>query len=296
MVQTQTVNSADQLTNTGYTYDGAGNLTATPGGLQLSYTGSNQLSRSSGSATGSYTFAGTTQNELISQTVPGGATFNYTWGRTDANRLPLLENLTNSNGTSYLWHDDTGSPLAIKTYTGGVAYYALDGLGSPVALINANGAQVATYSYDPYGEVTINFFNDTATTEINPYRFAGGLNDRTTGWIKLGQRFYDPASGRFTQQDSLEVLADPSRANRYQYAASNPSNYVDPTGQSPTGCLGAVLQVVAGIGAFGAGLYLIFNPIAAASTVGQNVAIGIGTASVGIGLIGSGLSAADECF
>ena len=43
-------------------------------------------------------------------------------------------------------------------------------------------------------------------------------------------RWYDPVTGRFTQQDSLETLADPTRANRYEYAASNPLNYIDPTG------------------------------------------------------------------
>ena len=32
--------------------------------------------------------------------------------------------------------------------------------------------------------------------------------------------------------DDLNTLADPARANRYQYAGSNPCNYVDPSGRS----------------------------------------------------------------
>jgi len=254
VVDTQTPNSANQLTGTGYSYDGAGNLTSAPGGMTLTYNGSNQLTARSGTANGSYVFAGSNQNELIAQVVPGGAGYAYTWGRTDRNDLPVLENLTNPNGTSYLWHDDAGSPLAMKTFSGAIQYYALDGLGSPVALINANGIQTAGYSYDPYGQVTIANLTNNAAADLNPYRFAGGLHDRTTGFLKYGQRFYDPTAGRWTQQDSLEILADPSRANRYQYAGSNPVNYVDLAGTevSPLVCIGvgALVGIVTGV-AFG---------------------------------------------
>ncbi|MGH2217606.1 RHS repeat domain-containing protein, partial [Enterococcus faecalis] len=43
VVQTQTVNNADQLTDTGYTHDGSGNLTGTPDGTTATYNGSEQL-------------------------------------------------------------------------------------------------------------------------------------------------------------------------------------------------------------------------------------------------------------
>jgi RHS repeat-associated protein len=65
----------------------------------------------------------------------------------------------------------------------------------------------------------------------NPYQFAGGLADSTSTLMHYGMRWYDPVTGRWTQQDSLETLADPSRANRYEYAGGNPANYVDPTGR-----------------------------------------------------------------
>ncbi len=74
VVQTQTVNNADQLTNAGYTHDGSGNLTGTPDGTTSTYNGSEQLVARSGTAKGSYTYAGTTQDELITQVGPGGAT------------------------------------------------------------------------------------------------------------------------------------------------------------------------------------------------------------------------------
>lgn len=236
MVQTQTPNSADQLTDSGYGYDASGNLTDAPGSVHPAYNGSEQMTAVSGYHTGTYSYAGTTQNELISQVVPGGSTFTYTWGRTDTNGLPLLESLTNPNGTSHLTHDDRGTPLAFTSFTGTTAYYALDGLGSPVALINTRGVHIASYSYDPYGAVTIANLTGNSAADLQSYRFTGGIHDRTTNYLKMGQRWYDPATGRFTQQDSLETLADPTRANRYEYAASNPTNYVDPTGLCGIGC------------------------------------------------------------
>jgi len=45
-------------------------------------------------------------------------------------------------------------------------------------------------------------------------------------------RYYDPSTGRFTQQDSVEVIGDPGRGNRYTYAGDNPGNRVDPAGES----------------------------------------------------------------
>jgi RHS repeat-associated protein len=285
-------NSANQISSTGYGYDGAGNLTASPGSVTLSYNGSDQLTGRSGGASGSYTYAGSDQKELISQTVPGGGTIAYTWGRADGNGLPVLDSLTNASGTSYLTHDDNGNPLAIKSYNGGVAYYVLDGLGSPVALVNSSGTMIATYTYDPYGGATVNNITGASATAVNPYRFAGGLNDRSTGYVKYGLRYYDPGTGRFTQQDSVEVVADPARGNRYQYAGSNPVNNVDPTGRytitlSVDACYVVCLSL--GVSVDDTGDY------------GLTLATGLGSPGIGGGLtfgtgtVDSGLSASLGC-
>jgi RHS repeat-associated protein len=109
---------------------------------------------------------------------------------------------------------------------------------------------LANYSYDPYGQITIANVINNAAANLNPYRFTGSLIERTTAYLKLGQRLYDPATGRWTQQDALEVMADPSRANRYQYAGSNPVNYADPTGKvafTLSGCVGYGLAVCGGV-------------------------------------------------
>ncbi|WP_104529212.1 RHS repeat-associated core domain-containing protein [Blastococcus saxobsidens] len=65
---------------------------------------------------------------------------------------------------------------------------------------------------------------------MTKFSYAGGFDDPRSALVHFGQGWYDPTTGRFTQQDSLETLADPTRANRYEYAAGKPINYIYPTG------------------------------------------------------------------
>jgi RHS repeat-associated protein len=254
VVQTQTVNSADQLTDTGFTYDEAGNATGDYSNMMAAtYNGAGQMTeRTYEYDDYTYTYAGTNQNELISQSLKGGGTRSYSYGRADQNGLPQLEAVTVPAGTSRITHDPAGSPLAIKTYSGSVHYYMLDGLGSVVAQVEASGTVTAAYAYDPWGEVTAATSPiGSAIVTINPYRYAGGTYDPGSKLMHFGERWYDPTTGRFTQQDSLETLADPSRSNRYEYAASNPVNYVDPTGRLSECTVGGLVGDVADFGAVG---------------------------------------------
>ena len=121
--------------------------------------------------------------------------------------------------------------------------------------------------------------NGSGAIGIQIYGYAGGFDDPTSGLVHFGQRWYDPTTGRWTQQDALETLADPTRANRYEYANSNPINYVDPTGRLS---VGGTIAAVAG-GAIGGAL-------AAAACVGTaGLGCAVAAAAVG-GAIGGGIS------
>ena len=161
----------------------------------------------------------------------GGSTINYTYGRTDRNGLPQLEQVGIDGSYGYLEHDPTtGQPLAIRVTNGNQAFYVTDGLGRPIALVNSAGS-TSSYAYDPYAVTTTTASGSAAGQ--NPYRFApGSLYDRTTSMLKYGQRWYDPTTGRFTQQDTLTHLADPQQGNRYAYAGDDPINNTDPTGNN----------------------------------------------------------------
>lgn len=49
-----------------------------------------------------------------------------------------------------------------------------------------------------------------------PYRYAGANLDSATNLYKMGARYYDPATGRFTQRDGMPASTyNPLEYNRY---------------------------------------------------------------------------------
>ncbi len=89
-----------------------------------------------------------------------------------------------------------------------------------------NGTLLTTYQYDPYGNLT-----SSTGSVANPWRFAGGYFDSSTGLYKFGTRYYNPGFGRWSQQDLVRGhLADPTSLNRYLYAGDDPVNFTDPSG------------------------------------------------------------------
>lgn len=97
-----------------------------------------------------------------------------------------------------------------------------------LGLTDSNGTLVSTYAYDPYGNLT-----SSTGSVANPWRFAGGYFDSSTGLYKFGTRYYDAAIGRWSQQDPLRgQLNDPTSLNRYLYAGDDPVNVTDPSGRN----------------------------------------------------------------
>ena len=88
---------------------------------------------------------------------------------------------------------------------------------------------VKTYDYDAFG----NDRNELAT-DANPFRYCGEYFDTATETYFLRARWYDPATGRFTQQDSWAYYKpdDPLSLNLYLYCYGNPVGYVDPSGNA----------------------------------------------------------------
>ncbi len=254
--QTLTFNAADQIATTGYTYDGAGNLTKLGSGVGFGYNTAGQrvtATTTTGTPHTTYAYAGTSQAELLTQTTTGGNTYHYVYGRTDSNGQPVIEtaSLTNSAGTTvqaYVAHDPTGQPVLLQTSTGTVSMYVYDARRNPVALITDSGAVAYHYAFDPYGTAGLTQNSGGNGVPQNPYVYAGGLQDRDTGLIRYGARWYNPATGTWTQRDTLDAPLDTANANRYAYAGDDPINSIDPTGQDIGGCIGAGLLGVAAIG------------------------------------------------
>ncbi|MCI9872814.1 RHS repeat domain-containing protein [Arthrobacter humicola] len=250
--QNFTANPANQISTAGYTYDGAGNLTADPNG-SYGYNGAEQMtSVTKAGTTYNYTYAGASQNEVLSQTTPNG-TYKVIYGRTDAQGQPIIEQYKKDNATAYVEHDPvTGEALMLRTSSGMQSLYVYDGTGNPAALITSASYRAFAYDYDPYGVPTITADSGGLGTSQNPYMFKAGIQDRVTGWVKYGQRWYSPTLGRWTQQDTLDAPLNPKNANRYAFAGCDAINHSDPTGRSVCDGLTAA---AAGIGVFAAGLF-----------------------------------------
>ena len=84
----------------------------------------------------------------------------------------------------------------IRQLTGGNEYYQTDALGSTVALSNAAGASVVSYSYEPFGKTTV------TGTSSNPFQFTGREND-STGLYYYRARYYSNTSMRFINEDPI---------------------------------------------------------------------------------------------
>ncbi|MEW1589340.1 RHS repeat-associated core domain-containing protein [Micromonospora vinacea] len=265
--QTLTYNPGNQITSSGYRYDGAGNQVSGSALRDFEYNSAGQLMRgfTAGGAELGWAYNGPDQIELGWKGTPRFE-YEYFFGRNDQNGQSVVQSYTVPGiyGRHYIERDQLGTPLGFRGKTGSSFhhyFYVFDGLGSVVALIKYDGSLAGSYTYDPYGKVirTVGSNNEIIDNAIG---FASGI--RHDDLTKFGHRWYDPNTGRFTQQDSLSFLADPAIGNRYAYAAGNPVNYVDPTGLAPNytkGCLkgaatGAISGVVGGVAgvAVGAGL------------------------------------------
>ena len=111
-------------------------------------------------------------------------------------------------------------PILRKTTTESQFYHS-DGLGSVVASSSPTGTITASARYDAWGRTV------SATNVLPTFGYTGREPDET-GLIYYRARYYDPATGRFTQQDPLGFRG--GAINFYSYVVNNPVNRVDPSG------------------------------------------------------------------
>jgi RHS repeat-associated protein len=108
-------------------------------------------------------------------------------------------------------------------------YFLGDALGSVRQMTDQAGALTFAQSYDPYGTVT--YTDGESHTE---YGFTGEQYGDTTELVYLRARYYSPNDGRFQSRDTWSGDVNrPLSLNRWNYAYSNPANYVDSTGHYP---------------------------------------------------------------
>ncbi|KAF3463258.1 RHS repeat-associated core domain-containing protein [Streptomyces sp. Tu 3180] len=291
-----------------YCFDKAGNLTsrdgsknACPGGTTYTYDDASELTGKNGSTAGwSYDKLGNetaaadntprtnetwTDYSQLSAITAGGKSYDLVHAGTDnAERtklgstwfhhtaLGLASTTTNGVDTGFI-REPAGTLNSMTT--GGKSYYYLtDATGNILGLADSTGKRTHIYAYGPTG------LPRTSPTEAvaQPYRYAGAYAD-PTGLYKMGHRYYDPTSGRFTQPDPSGQETNP-----YLYAGGDPINRTDPTGlgflDSVSGALDSANDWVgAAVGCIGAvGIAADTGVIAYASAVGGAAGAGVGAA------------------
>jgi RHS repeat-associated protein len=262
-------NAGNQLTQGGsttYSYDQNGNLTGDSAGSVLSYNAANQTTgiTPAGGSSVAMSYRGTGQTDRTSA------------GSTQMRLSGLgVSGATDASGSTYYTRTPDGGILAQRAPSG-THYMVRDAIGSVVALTDGSGATASRFSYDPFGR-EISATGSVAT----PWRFAGEYLDASTGLYKIGERFYDPTLGRWTQQDAIFDAASFTQSNRYLYVGADPLNFFDPEGMS---CKNRVLKVAcdagnkAKAGAKAAGSAIKTGAKAAASKAGTAAKVAVKTA------------------
>ena len=122
-------------------------------------------------------------------------------------------------------------------------YYVQNAHGDVVNLTDADGAMTKTYYYDAFGvEIGLD------SGDINVFRYSGEYYDTETGSVYLRARYYNPATGRFTQKDkNNSEIESPLSLNLYTYCFNNPIIYCDNSGNSPVLVIAVSIVAVAAI-------------------------------------------------
>jgi RHS repeat-associated protein len=161
--------------------------------------------------------------------------------------LDIVQEIENNVvSANYVRTLNIDEPLARITGTT-IRYYQTDALGSVIALTDDTGAVKTTYSYDPFGGVTV-----SGDASDNPFQYTGRENDGT-GLYYYRARYYSPELQRFISEDPILkpgnptipfalpfLLKYPFLLSSYNYAANNPLLFVDPEGT----CLLAAAVIV----------------------------------------------------
>ncbi len=166
------------------------------------------------------------QRVLVS-TVTKEHTYFYASGKLLRETITTTSGDTVATETLDFIYDSNGNPYALE-YNGNTYYYITNLQGDVMYMVDASGATVATYEYDPYGKI-INSYG--AMAEINPLRYRGYYYDAETGFYYLQSRYYDPEICRFINADGLASTGQGFIGyNMFAYCGNNPIKYHDSEG------------------------------------------------------------------
>lgn len=109
-----------------------------------------------------------------------------------------------------------------------------DQIGTMRMLTDANGVTVRRVVMTVFGEPVFDSQSQPGAPAIaaTRYQYAGAwgyeaLGDGDFPYLHVGERWYDPSTGRFLQRDRVGIRAG---SNAFRYVSGLPTRWVDPAG------------------------------------------------------------------
>jgi RHS repeat-associated protein len=237
---TRLVGTVANNTHQAITIDAAGNIT-NDGIRQYRYTAGNQLSSVLvNNIMTQYTYD--MNNRRVSKASGTNSTA-YTYaedigeGSTALSATSLLSEYTATATKEYVYLGDT--PIAV-VQAGNILTVQTDHLDTPRQLTDNTKKVVWNWAYSAFGE---NQPTNTNNTVFN-LRYPGQYYDTESKLHYNINRYYDPATGRYTQSDPIGLSGG---INTYTYVGGNTVRYIDKTGLATYMCT-APLHALGGTG------------------------------------------------
>jgi RHS repeat-associated protein len=224
-------NSANRITNAGYAYDAAGNLTSD--GIQsFAYDAENKIKTVNG-VSDVYRYDG--DGNRVRKNFATGEKVRMVYS---GGQLVAEYDLTTGSLKKEYIYGSKGLLATVEPGTG-TRYTTSDHLGSPRVVTNSSGGVVSRHDYMPFGE-ELGSGTGARTTAMGfvvndgvRQKFTAHERDTETGLDYMKARYYQSLQGRFTSADPLLASGEnrrPQSWNRYAYVLNNPLRLLDPTG------------------------------------------------------------------
>ena len=137
-------------------------------------------------------------------------------------------------------------------------YYKKNAQGDIVAILDSEGVELASYTYDACGNITT-VSGDKQLAESNPFRYRGYYQDNESGFFYLQSRYYDGVVGRFLNADT-QANDGVIGTNIYVYGLNNPILYCDYDGKIAIPAIPVILAAAVFFIGSVALIYLISTP------------------------------------
>lgn len=242
-------NTSNRITNAGYIYDAAGNLT-NDGVQSFLFDAENKIKTVNG-VSDVYRYDG--DGHRIRKNFSTGEKVRMVYS---GGQLIAEYDLTNGALKKEYVYGATGLIATIEPGTG-IKYTTSDHLGSPRAVTNASAGVVSRHDYMPFGEEVGSGVGGRtpamgfSVSDGLRQKFTSKERDIETGLDYFDARYYASSQGRFISADEFSGgpselyrfaetasenptfyadLANPQSLNKYQYCYGNPLSFADPTG------------------------------------------------------------------